>query len=285
MSGISVPEGACDAHCHIIGPSDRYSVAPFAGDVPDGNALRHKEVLHGAGLSRALIVHPSSVYGADHAAMLDALAASGGMYRGVAVADRFVSDAQLEAWRAAGVCALRFIEVKTAAGQRFPGSAGFEDLEALAPRLRALGMHAQLWAPCDDIIAHEKMLVSLGVPVVLDHMGKFDVARGVQDPAFRRLCDLVREGSLWVKLSLCRNSQRFPDYEDIRAFHDAFIEANPQRLVWGSDWPHLRMGAMTPDIGHLLKLFLAWTNDADVAAQILTHNPARLFGFTQAREA
>ncbi|MDB5572479.1 MAG: putative metal-dependent hydrolase, TIM-barrel fold [Hyphomicrobiales bacterium] len=285
MSARAIPEGACDAHCHIIGPHDRYAPAPFAGDVPDGNAHAHKLALRGAGLSRALIVHPSSVYGADHTAMMDALAASPGMYRGVAVADRFVADSQLEAWRDAGVCALRFIEVKTAAGQRFPGSAGFEDMRELAPRLRALGMHMQLWAPCEDIVANEKMLVSLGVPVVLDHMGKIDAARGVGDAGFQRLRALVRDGALWVKLSLCRNSQRFPDYEDLRAFHDAFIEANPARLVWGSDWPHLRMGALTPDIGHLLDLFLTWTNDEALARRILVDNPAGLFGFAQTKEA
>jgi 2-pyrone-4,6-dicarboxylate lactonase len=94
-----------------------------------------------------------------------------------------------------------------------------------------------------------------------------------------RLCDLVRDGRLWVKLSLCRNSQQFPDYPDLRPLHDALIEANPGRLVWGSDWPHLRMGPLTPDPVHLLDLFLAWAGDQAIITQILATNPAHMFGF------
>jgi 2-pyrone-4,6-dicarboxylate lactonase len=280
MSGLQIPAGACDSHCHIIGPAERFKPAAFAGAVADAPFARHQAMLARTGLSRALIVQPSSVYGSDHAAVLNALHHTPDAYRGVAVADRHVSDTQLAAWHAAGVRALRFIEVRAADGGRFAGSVGFEDLQLLAPRLKALGMHAQLWAPCGDIIAHEKLLLGLGIDVALDHMGKPDTARGASDSAFIRLCDLVRDGRLWVKLSLCRNSQQFPDYPDLRPLHDALIEANPGKLVWGSDWPHLRMGPLTPDPVHLLDLFLNWTGDQAIATQILATNPAHLFGFT-----
>jgi 2-pyrone-4,6-dicarboxylate lactonase len=205
MSAQRIPAGACDSHCHIIGPSARFKPADFAGDVPAADFAKHSAMLTRTKLARALIVQPSSVYGGDHAAVIDALQHAPDAYRGVAVADRHVSDKQLAAWHAAGIRALRFIEVRAADGGRFAGSVGFEDLQLLAPRLKAFGMHAQLWAPCSDIIAHEKLLLGLDIDVVLDHMGKPDTARGAADANFRRLCDLVGDGKLWVKLSLCRN--------------------------------------------------------------------------------
>lgn len=278
---LPIPAGACDCHCHVIGPPQRFAQAAFSGDIPEAWLDHHAAALKTMGLSRAVIVQPSSVYGFDDAAFLDALRAKPDAYRGVAVADATVSDAQLEAWRALGVRALRFVEIKTATGGRLPGSVGFDDLAQLAPRLRALGMHAQIWADCETIVSHEARLLGLGIDIALDHMGKPNVERGVDDPAFQRLCALVSDGRLWVKLSLCRNSRALPDYPDLRPFHDALVKANPDRLLWGSDWPHLRMGDLTPDVGQLIALFLDWVGDEDLARRILATNPARLFGFPQ----
>ncbi|MDH7797223.1 MULTISPECIES: amidohydrolase family protein [unclassified Beijerinckia] len=278
---LSVPAGACDCHCHVIGPTQRFAQAAFSGDIPEAWLDRHAAALKTMGLSRAVIVQPSSVYGFDDAAFLDALRARPEAYRGVAIADATVSDAQLEAWRALGVRALRFVEIKTATGGRLPGSVGFDDLARLAPRLRAFGMHAHIWADCETIVGQETRLLSLGIDIVLDHMGKPNVERGVDDPAFQRLCALLSEGRLWVKLALCRNSRVLPDYPDLRPFHDALVKANPDRLLWGSDWPHLRMGDMTPDVGQLIGLLLDWIGDEDLARRILATNPTRLFGFAQ----
>jgi 2-pyrone-4,6-dicarboxylate lactonase len=164
----------------------------------------------------------------------------------------------------------------------FPGSAGFDDLIALAPRLRERGLHAQVWADCRDTLAHEAQLSSIGIPIVLDHMGRVEVAAGAAGADFQRLCALVRDGRLFVKLTLCRNSKQRPFYEELRPFHDALVTANPDALVWGSDWPHLRMGAEAPDPQALLGLFRAWVSDADIERRILVETPQRLFGFTHA---
>lgn len=239
-------------------------------------------MLNAIGLNRALIVHPSSVYGDDHSAMLAALRAHPTQYRGVAVAGANVADAQLDTWADAGVCALRFVAVKTAQGLPFPGSAGFDDLFALAPRLRERGMHAQIWADCRETVAHESEIRKLGIPVVLDHMGKIDVAAGHQSPDFQRLCALLKDGQIFVKLTLCRNSKQRRDYHELRPFHDAFIHANPDGLVWGSDWPHLRMGDDTPDPKALLDLFRSWISDENIERKILAETPEKLFGFTPA---
>ena len=274
--------GSCDSHCHVIGPHESFPTSVGAGDIRSDSCAIHLNLLNALGIERALIVHPSSVYGNDHSAMLAALRAHPGQYRGVAVADAAIDDAQLDTWAEAGVCALRFVAVKTAQGLPFPGSAGFDDLFALAPRLRERGMHAQIWADCRDTIAHASTIRKLGIPVVLDHMGKIDVASGHQSPDFQRLCALLKDGQIFVKLTVCRNSKQHPDYDDLRPFHDALINANPDGLVWGSDWPHLRMGDDTPDPKALLALFRSWVSDAEIERKILAETPQKLFGFTPA---
>ena len=274
--------GSCDSHCHVIGPHDRFPTSVRAGDIRSDSCLIHLNQLDTLGLERALIVHPSSVYGNDHSAMLAALGAHPAQYRGVAVADATIDDGQLDTWAESGVCALRFVAVKTAQGQAFPGSAGFDDLIALAPRLRERGMHAQIWADCRDTIARESTILKLGIPVVLDHMGMIDVASGHQNPDFKRLCALLKDEQIFVKLTVCRASKQRPDYEDLRPFHDALINANPDGLVWGSDWPHLRMGDETPDPKVLLALFRSWVSDAGIERKILIETPQNLFGFTPA---
>ena len=277
---LKLPLGSCDTHCHVIGPHERFEMIPSAGDIRSDSVERHLSMMDSLGLSRAVIVHPSSVYGDDHAALLNALAVGGERYRGVAVAKPSVRDETFAQWKAAGVRALRFVAVKDAQGRPFAGSADFNDLQLLAPRMRDFGFHAHIWANAADLVAHETLLSRLHIPVVLDHMGKMDVAQGVNAPDFARLISMLRDGLLWVKLSLCRNSRAFPDYEDLRPFHDAFMAANPAQLLWGSDWPHIRMGAQTPDTEALLKTFFAFVGDDELAQKILVQNPETLFGFT-----
>jgi 2-pyrone-4,6-dicarboxylate lactonase len=281
---FGIPVGACDTHCHVIGPHDGFPTLPTAGDIRSDGCQTHLRLLDSLGLDRAAIVHPSSVYGDRHDALIAALRTGRHRYRGIAVARSDVSERQLEAWADVGICALRFVDVRDAEGRLFPGSAGFDDLERLAPRLRELGWHAQIWADCREIVAREAMLVRLGIPLVLDHMGRVDVAAGTDDPAFVRLLKLVRDGLLWVKLTLCRTSRRPPDYDDLRPFHDALVAANPLRMLWGSDWPHLRMGPAAPDPRHLLGLFQEWVGDEEICARILAVNPATLFDFPAPNE-
>lgn len=276
---VKLPLGACDAHCHVIGPHERFGMIASAGDIRSDSVERHLAVMDGLGLSRAVIVHPSSVYGDDHAALLHALAVGGARYRGVAVAKADVSDETLGQWTQAGIRALRFVAVKDAQGRPFAGSADFDDLQKLAPRMRDFGLHAHIWANAEDLVAHESLLSTLGFPIVLDHMGKMDVAQGVNGAAFSRLLGMLREGLVWVKLSLCRNSRQFPAYDDLRPFHDAFVSANPAQLLWGSDWPHIRMGAQAPDNDSLLATFFAFVDDAALRERILVRNPEALFGF------
>jgi predicted TIM-barrel fold metal-dependent hydrolase len=154
------------------------------------------------------------------------------------------------------------------------------DLDRLAPRLRALGWHAQIWANCDVIEEHRTRLCSYGIPLVLDHLGYVDVTRGVGDSAFQTLAQLLGEGSVWVKLTSFRNSRQHAPYDDVRPFHDTLVATNSDQLLWGSDWPFLGMsGDRVPTVAGLLELLCTWVPDAGVRTKILSHNPARLYGF------
>jgi predicted TIM-barrel fold metal-dependent hydrolase len=276
----ALPAGACDTHAHVFGPYDRFpfgAVPPYPPPLAPCPAYR--EMLATLGATRGVLTQPAP-YGADPAAMLDALRHGGGALRGVAVTTADVTDATLAGWHAAGVRALRFTEMPDPrGGGRYAGSVGTEELERLAPRLRELGWHAQLWARAEDHAALLPRLLPLGVPLVLDHLAGVSVARGTADPAFQAVLAALREGGLWVKLTLCRASRAFPDYPDLRPFHDALIEANPDRLLWGSDWPFVRMGELTPDAGHLLDLLSAWVPEEGLRRRILVDNPAALYGF------
>lgn len=276
----ALPAGACDAHAHVFGPYDRF---PFAGpsNYPPPLALLdvYLEMLDKIGADRGVLVQPAP-YETDTGALTDALRRAGGRARGIGVATEQVSDTALAVMHEAGVRGLRFVEMRDPySGGRYKGCVGVDQLKKLATRMAAFGWHAQLWARCADLAALLPGLIGLPVPLVLDHMACFDLARGVTDPDFEALIALLREGRIWVKLSVCRNSKAYPDYEDARPFHDALIRANPDRLLWGSDWPFVRMGDLAPDVGHLLDIFHAWVGDAELRRKILVDNPAALYEF------
>lgn len=273
----ALPPGAWDCHTHIFGPYDRFPLAAERSYTPPEAPLEaYLAMLDGAGLAHGVLVHPSA-YGLDHAALLHALDRAGARLRGTAVATSAITDAELSIMHRHGVRALRFVETGGPGGQRFVGAVGLEEFPALAPRLKELDWHAQLWATCDAVVAAAPKLLAAGIPLVLDHMVRFDVARGTQDAAFRELLALLAGGGLWVKMTPARNSKRFPDYEDVRPFHDALARANPDNLIWGSDWPYLRMAEATPDAGHLLDLLDDWCGDDTLRRKILADNPARLY--------
>lgn len=278
---MPLPPGACDTHTHVFGPLERFPLAVAGSYEPPPTPFDvHRAMLERVGFARAVLVQPAP-YAQDCRALLDACLRAPERLRGIAVATRETSDAALGEMRRAGVRGLRFVEVPDPqGGGRYKGSVGLDELMLLAPRMQALGLHAQIWADCERIAADADMLTSLGVAVVVDHMGRPDVSRGMNDPSFARLVSLAAERRLWVKLSVCRTSKQFPDYEDARPLHDALIEAAPQRLLYGSDWPHVRMGALTPDAGHLVDLFDRWTeNDAALRRRIFVENPRELYGF------
>ncbi|MGW1424517.1 amidohydrolase family protein [Bradyrhizobium manausense] len=273
-----LPPDACDAHSHVFGPLDRFPpVEASHYALPDASPDVHARIRATLGIARGVLVQPAP-YADDPSAILDALLQSNGALRGIAVATANAPDEVIASWVAAGIVGLRFTEMRTPGGERYPGTVGFDVLRTLASRMRQHGLHAQLWASAESLAAELPDLVRLGVPLVLDHMACPSLDRGGADPALDRILDVSRSENIWVKLAICRVSKRPPSFADVRTVHDAFIDAAADRCLWGSDWPYVRM-SLAPDAGRLLDLFLEWTADATMQQRILVENPARLYGF------
>jgi len=277
---IAPPPKACDTHAHVFGPASRF---PYADDrsytPPDAPLAKYLGMLATLGLARGVLVQ-GSAHGRDNAAMLDALAHHPGRLRGVAVADADTPAAELRRWAALGVRGLRFNHFFRGGALHYRGGVPLSAARALAPLMAELGWHLQLWIDVKDLPDTIPTLTSLGLPVVIDHMGRTDARAGTASPGFQSLLRLVGDGGCWVKLSGAhRLSMRAPDYADVRPFHDALLRANPERLMWGTDWPHPRIEGDMPDAGRLLDLFQQWTPDQETRRRILAANPAHLYGF------
>jgi predicted TIM-barrel fold metal-dependent hydrolase len=236
-------------------------------------------MLDTVGFARGALVQ-GSAHGHDNSAMLDALERHPERLRGVAVAGAEVSPAELRRWHSLGVRGLRFNHFFRDGQLHYRGGVPLDAAKTLAPVMKELGWHLQLWIDVKDLPETIPILKSIGLPVVIDHMGRTDATAGTEAPGFQSLLRLVGAGGCWVKLSGAhRVSRAAPDYPDARALHEALVAANPDHLVWGSDWPHPRMEDEMPNAGHLLDLFNEWTPDDAIRRRILVDNPARLYGF------
>jgi predicted TIM-barrel fold metal-dependent hydrolase len=272
---------ACDTHAHVFGPAAQF---PYAADrsytPPDAPLAKYLGMLDTVGFARGVLVQ-GSAHGRDNAAMLDALTRTPDRLRGVAVADASVAPAELKCWHAAGVRGLRFNHFFRGGALHYRGGVPLDTAQVHAGVMAELGWHLQLWIDVKDLPDTIPTLKALGPPVVIDHMGRTDARAGIATPGFQSLLRLVGDGGCWVKVSGAhRLSQRAPDYPDARPFHEALVRANPERLVWGSDWPHPRIEGEMPDAGRLFELFCAWTPDDAVRRKILVDNPARLYEFS-----
>jgi predicted TIM-barrel fold metal-dependent hydrolase len=275
------PPGACDTHAHVFGPAPQF---PYAEDrsytPPDAPLAKYLAMLDTVGFTRGALVQ-GSAHGRDNSAMLDALARQPDRLRGVAVADADISPTELRRWHGLGVRGLRFNHYFRDGQLHYRGGVPLEAAHTLAPVMAELGWHMQLWIDVKDLPDTLPVLKSLGLPVVIDHMGRSEASAGTGTAGFQSLLRLLAEGGCWVKLSGAhRISRGPPDYPDAQAFHEALVRANPERLVWGGDWPHPRMETEMPDVGHLFELFQRWTPDAATQARILVANPAKLYGFS-----
>ena len=282
------PLGACDSHAHVFGPFARHPLADDRSYTPaefDGAAfIAHLAQL---GLTRGVLV-TGSASGTDNGSVLEALNAYPDRLRGVAVATAAVSDAELDRWHAAGIRGVRANLYQLDGHAVYRNGVGLDVLEALAPRLAARGWHAQIWVHAPDLPELSPRLRHLGVPLVIDHMGRMATARGVQDLGFQHLCALLADGIAWTKISGAdRNTGQSktdnkPPYSDVDPFATALLAANPERVVWGSDWPHINYfeSARVPDDGVLINLLARWIPDAAQRQRVLVDNPARLYDFT-----
>ena len=270
----------CDCHVHVFETTEAY---PFenvpAYEPPLSPLSRLRETGDIAGVSRFVLVQPTP-YGRDPALLLASLKTMGNRAKGIAVADASISLQDLEKIQQAGVAGLRFIENLLPNGQKMPGAVSVEVLiEKLAPLLKELGMHAEIWGPLPRLTEYWPKLDKIGIPVVLDHMGGVDVASGLSNPDFQNLLARVKEGNIWVKLAVCRRGNGDNGFDAVRAFHDAFISANSEQLLWATDFPFVKYATTPPKMSDLIAIFRSWVKDEAVIDQILVRNPMTRYGF------
>lgn len=280
--GFAMPRNACDSHAHIFGPYERYPLAAERSYTPaENDARRFLWHLDRLGLERGVLV-TASACGTDNRSVLDALRSHPDRLRGVAVCDGGADRVQLSAWREAGVAGLRFNLYQLNGRVVYKNGVGLEALEALAPAMRELGMHAQIWVHAPDLPDLAPRLEKLRLPLVVDHMGRMNASLGADNPGFLKLCAMLAEGTAWTKVSGAdRNSNRKDGYGDIDAYAQRLLRANPEHVVWGSDWPHINYfdQADVPDDGVLLNTLRRWIPDDALLRRVLVDNPAALYGF------
>jgi predicted TIM-barrel fold metal-dependent hydrolase len=270
------PAGACDAHCHIFGPGDKY---PYAADrtytPPDAPLARFKELQKTLGLERAVLVN-ASCHGNDNTVILDAIAQSGGKYRGVANVDVSVKDDELKRLHAGGIRGIRFNFV-----QHLGGTPDLDDFAELVGRLRSFGWHVVLHFDAADLVTFHSMLERLPVPFVIDHMGRVPTKDGLDQRPFKVLLATLHMTNCWVKISGAeRISSEGPPFTDAVPFARALLAAAPDRVLWGTDWPHPNIKKHMPNDGDLVDLIPLYMPDTVLQRKVLIDNPQRLYGFT-----
>jgi 2-pyrone-4,6-dicarboxylate lactonase len=278
---IAPPPGAWDTHAHIFGPAAKFPFAEGRGYTPpEAPAEKFIALLDRLGFAHGLIVQ-GNAHGYDNRVVLDALARYPKRLRGIAIADARIAAEKLRDWHRVGMRGLRFHLFSAAGKPNYVRGVGLDVFEHFRPVMRGLGWVMQVWCDWRQMaeVADTLRKISCEMPVIVDHMLSIPAVRGVDDPSFQTLLRLVGEGVVHVKLSgAYRLSEKFPDYPDARAFHEALIAANPERLMWGTDWPHPQIDAsVMPDDGHLVDLFMQWTPDARQRQMILVETPTRLF--------
>ena len=284
---FEVPRGACDCHTHIHGDPGKFPFFPGRVYTPETALPEEMAALHQAlRMQRVVIVTPS-VYGTDNSATLYGMKARGADARGVAVIDDKTPESELDTMASAGV---RGIRLNLATGGVSDPAAARQRFERAVARVKSRNWHVQLYTNLATISAITDLVAVSPVPVVFDHFGGARAELGPRQPGFAELLNLVRSGHAYVKISgAYRSSSLAPDYADVVPLAQALIAANPERIVWGTDWPHPNSASgrkateLTPlfqiDDGRLLNQLPVWAPDAATRSKILVDNPARLYGF------
>jgi len=280
-----MPPGAIDCHNHIVGPQAKYPMAANRTYTPPEASVAQLRALRTTmGVQRNVIVQPS-FYGFDNSCLVDALTELGATARGIAVVPQDVSDAELRRLAAKGITGVR-LNLATA-GVRDPKVA-IDAINTFAPRFMPLGWHIQINTGLPVVAAIAPTVAALKVPVVFDHMGNLEAAKGVDQPGFGALVELVKGRNTYVKLSAPYNLSKRPDWADVAPFAKALIAAGPDRMLWGTNWPHPGnargpISEITPyqvvDNPRLLIAFAQWCPDAAMRKVILVDTPQRLYRF------
>jgi D-galactarolactone isomerase len=279
---LKAPPGACDCHHHIYDPARFPPSRPSAQQVPNARVEDYRLLQRRLGLSRDIVVTPTPYPApvSDNQVTLDAIRQLGPNARGVVIVYPEITDAELKAYDAAGVRGVRYSLTSGRPGAASTASPG--EIEAMSKRVNALGWHVQFNTTAEQIVAAEDLLKRLASPIVFDHMGHLPQPEGIGHPGFRIIRELIDKGRTWVKLSVTYDSSKDgpPGYADVNRVGQAYVRAAPERLVWGSNWPHPSEPAK-PDDAMLFDLLAQWAPDEATRNRVLVQNPETLYGFAK----
>jgi predicted TIM-barrel fold metal-dependent hydrolase len=269
---LKVPAGATDTHFHLFGPQSLYPLVDLREYTPPLiTPQMARQLFDNLGIQRAVVIQPS-VYGADNRAQLDGAKEVGIPTRAVIVTPYEKSDQELANFHEQGARGLRYIFAH-------PGGLPGSDLERWAERANELGWHIQFLAKGPQLLELAPRIEKLACPAVIDHIGMIRPGDGLDQPAFKAVLRLLRQGH-WVKLSgAYRLSQLAPPYPDLIPYVRQLVAMRPDRIVWASDWPHAFVKGTMPNTTDLLDLLMEWVPDENVRRRILVDNPATLYGF------
>jgi predicted TIM-barrel fold metal-dependent hydrolase len=284
---FDVPAGACDCHTHVFGDPRRFPFAASRVYTPEPASVNEIRTLHQALHTERVVIVQPSVYGTDNACTLDAIKHLGSSARGIAVIDDKIDEAALDKMKRAGIRGIR-LNLETV-GQTDPTVAR-QRFQAAVERIKGRRWHVQIYARLSVIEGIADHITEAPVPVVFDHFGGAEASLGIGQAGFQILLNLVRTGKAYVKVSApYRISTQAPDYPDVAPLAKALIAANPQRILWGTDWPHPAQVAgrkateIAPlyqiDDGRVFNQLALWAPDPAQRRTILVENPARLYGF------
>ena len=272
---FQLPAGAVDAHCHVFGPGDEF---PYAKERKYTPCDAGKEALWSLrdhlGFSRNVIVQ-ATCHGADNSAMTDALLHSNGMARGVATVRATVTDEELQSLHEAGVRGVRFNFVK-----RLVNVTPEDQLRSIASRIAPLGWHLVIYFEAPDLEEYIDFFTSLPAPVVFDHMGRPDVTKAVSSEQFQRFVSMMRSNeALWAKVTCPERLSVSgpPVYKDFIPFAQHLVEEFPDRVIWGTDWPHPNLKSHMPDDAHLVDIIPKIAVAPELQHKLLVENPMRLY--------
>jgi len=281
---FAVPNNACDCHTHIIGDPQKFPLFPARVYTPQPASPQEMAQLHKSlHIKRVVIVTPS-VYGTDNSATLYGIKARGVTARGIAVIDDKTSENDLDILEN---CGIRGIRLNLATGGQTDPAAALKRLTAAIARIKARNWHLQIYTSAATLPAIKEQVLASPVPIVFDHFGGIQTALGADQPGLADLIDLLRAGTAYVKISgAYRASTQAPDYPDVAPFAKGFIAANPDRVLWGTDWPHPNTtpsAKVSPplaiDDGRLFNQLAIWAPDPQARQKILVENPTRLYAF------
>jgi len=278
---FALPEGTCDAHCHVFGPAWTFPYAADRAYTPPDAPKETLAAMHRfLGISRAVIVQ-ASCHGADNRATLDAIAARDGCYRGIAIVDESYGDREYRALDDGGIRGVRFNFVQHLGGRPDP-----DFFQRTVARLKDMDWHLVLHLDAKDIAELSPMIRALPVPFIIDHMGRVKAGDGLAQPSFKALLELMKLETAWVKVCGSeRVSTAGPPFTDAVPFARALVEAAPDRVLWGTDWPHPNIAKHMPNDGDLVDLVPLIAPNEIHRRKLLVENPARLYGFTAGGDA